>query len=125
MTIKNITEFRGAHGKEDTESAEFTRVLQDLLFPSSNKVLKLLAKEHSKQLHKSVKMCSKEKKTHGGEVVKDFAEQGAKTVLHQAGRRSKRRQDQRSNLSTINMVKLCSHLADPRRTRCITWRSKQ
>ena len=46
-------------------------------------------------------------KTHGGDVVKDFAEQGAKALLHQAGRGSKRRQGQRSNLSTTKRLKLC------------------
>jgi hypothetical protein len=45
-------------------------------------------------------MYSKEKnvresaKTHGREVVKDFSEQGAKALQHQAGRGSKRRQGQ-------------------------------
>jgi hypothetical protein len=59
-------------------------------------------------------------KTHGREVVKDFAEQGAKALLHQAGRGSKRRQGQRSNLSATKRLKLCSHTAVPRRTKWIT-----
>ena len=59
-------------------------------------------------------------KIHGGEVVKDFAEYGAKPLLHQAGRGSKRRHGQRSNLSTTKRFKLCSYLAVPRRTKWIT-----
>jgi hypothetical protein len=59
-------------------------------------------------------------KTHGGDVVKDFAEQGAKVLLQQAGRGSKRRQGQRSNLSTTKKLKLCSHITVPRHTKWIT-----
>jgi hypothetical protein len=59
-------------------------------------------------------------KTHGGGVVKDFAKQGAKALLQQAGRGSKRRQGQRSNLSTTKRLKLCSHIAVPRHTKWIT-----
>ena len=59
-------------------------------------------------------------KTHGGDVVKDFAEQGAKALLQQAGRGSKRRQSQRSNLSTTKRLKLCSHITVPRHTKWIT-----
>jgi hypothetical protein len=40
-------------------------------------------------------------KTHGGEIVKDFAEQGARTLLRQTGHGSKRRRSQRSNLSSV------------------------
>jgi hypothetical protein len=49
--------------------------------------------------------------THGREIVKDFAEQGANTLLHQTGRGRKRRQGQRSNLSTTKRLQLCSHIA--------------
>ena len=86
--------------KEDMGLVEFLKALRDMLSLYSNKVLKLLAKEHYKLQEKSVKMCSKEKmlETHGGEAVRDFAKQGAKALLHQAGRGSKRRQGQRSNL---------------------------
>jgi hypothetical protein len=59
-------------------------------------------------------------KTHGGDVVKDFTEQGAKVLLQQAGRGSKRRQGRRSNLSTTKRLKLCSHIAVPRHTKWIT-----
>ena len=59
-------------------------------------------------------------KTRGGDVVKDFAEQGAKALLQQAGRGSKRRQGQRSNLSTTKRLKLCSHIAVPSHTKWIT-----
>jgi hypothetical protein len=40
-------------------------------------------------------------KTHGGEVVNDFAEKGARTVLRQTGHESKRRLSQCSNLSSV------------------------
>ena len=53
----NIAGFHGAR----MESEVFSRSLRDMLFPYSNKVLKLLAKEHYKQPQKLVKMYSKEK----------------------------------------------------------------
>jgi hypothetical protein len=59
-------------------------------------------------------------KIHGKEVVKEFAEQGARTLLQQAGRGSKRRQGQCSNLSATKRLKMCSHIAVPRRTKWIT-----
>ena len=37
-------------------------------------------------------------KTHRGKVIKDFVEQGARTLLRQTGHGSKRRRSQRSNL---------------------------
>ena len=49
-----------------------------------------------------------------------FAEQGAKALLQQAGRGSKRRQGQRSNLSSTKRLKLCSHITVPRHTKWIT-----
>jgi hypothetical protein len=55
-------------------------------------------------------------KTHGEKVVKDFAEQGARTILRQTGHGSKRRRSQRSNLSSIKQQKL----EDPRLTKWIT-----
>ena len=39
--------------------------------------------------------------TRGGKVVKDFAEQGARTLLRQTGHGRKRRRSQRSNLSSV------------------------
>jgi hypothetical protein len=47
--------------KEVMGSEVFSRALRDRLFLYSNKVLKLLAKEHYKQPQKLVKMYSKEK----------------------------------------------------------------
>ena len=55
-------------------------------------------------------------KTHGGEVVKDFAEQGARTLLRQTGPGSKTRRSQRSNLSSVKKQKL----ENPRLTKWIT-----
>ena len=113
--------------KEDMGSEVFSRAaLRDMLSLYSNKVLKLLAKEHYKQATEvgqdvlQGKDVRESVKTHGGDVVKDFAEQGAKALLQQAGRGSKRRQGQRSNLSTTKRLKLCSHIAVPRHTKWIT-----
>jgi hypothetical protein len=55
-------------------------------------------------------------KTHGGEVVKDFSEKGARTLLRQTGHGSKRRRSQWSNLSAVKKQKL----EDPRLTKWIT-----
>jgi hypothetical protein len=55
-------------------------------------------------------------KTHRGKVVKDFVEQGARTLLRQTGHGSKRRRSQRSNLSSVKKQKL----GYPRRTKLIT-----
>ena len=54
--------------------------------------------------------------THGGKVVKDFAEQGARTLLRQTGHGRKRRRNQRSNLSSVKKQKLEA----PRLTNWIT-----
>ena len=43
-----------------------------------------------------------------------------KALLQQAGRGSKRRQGQRSNLSSTKRLKLCSHITVPRHTKWIT-----
>ena len=57
----NIAEFLGARMQRDMGSEVFSRALRDMLYLCSNKVLKLLVKEHCKQPQKSVKMYSKEK----------------------------------------------------------------
>ena len=54
--------------------------------------------------------------THGGKVVKDFAEQGARTLLRQTGHGRKRRRSQCSNLSSVKKQKLEA----PRLTKWIT-----
>jgi hypothetical protein len=54
--------------------------------------------------------------THGGKVVKDFAEQGTRTLLRQTGHGRKRRRSQCSNLSSVKKQKLES----PRLTKWIT-----
>ena len=53
---------------------------------------------------------------HGGKVVKDFAEQGARTLLRQTGHGCKRRRSQCSNLSSVKKQKLEA----PRLTKWIT-----
>ena len=55
-------------------------------------------------------------KTNGGKVAKNFAEQGAKTLLCQTGHGRKRRRSQRSNLSSVKKQKLEA----PRFTKWIT-----
>jgi hypothetical protein len=57
----NIAGYRGARMQRVMGSEVFSRVLRDMLSLYSNKVLKLLAKEHCKQPQKLVKMYSKEK----------------------------------------------------------------
>jgi hypothetical protein len=57
----NIAGFHGARMQRDMGSEVFSRALQDMLSLYSNKVLKLLAREHYKQPQKTVKMYSKEK----------------------------------------------------------------
>ena len=44
--------------------------------------------------------------TRGGKVVKDFAEQGARTLLRQTGHGRKRRRSQCTNLSSVKKQKL-------------------
>ena len=57
----NITGYRGARFQRGYGIGVFSRALRDMLFLYSNKVLKLLAKEHYKQPQKFVKMYSEEK----------------------------------------------------------------
>jgi hypothetical protein len=57
----NIAGFRGARMQRGYGIGGISRALRDMLFLYSNKVLKLLAKEHYKQPQKLVKMYSKEK----------------------------------------------------------------
>ena len=49
-------------------------------------------------------------KSRGGDAVKELAQQGAKTLVHQTGRGRKRKRDQRSNLAFTKRPKLCSEL---------------
>jgi hypothetical protein len=74
------------------------------LFKQGAKVVRKRALQAATEVGQDVlqrKNVRESVKTHGGDVaVKDFVEQGAKVLLQQAGRESKRRQGQRSNLST-------------------------
>jgi hypothetical protein len=54
--------------------------------------------------------------THGGKVVKDFAEQGARTLMRQTGHGRKRRRSKCCNLSSVKKQKLEA----PRLTKWIT-----
>jgi hypothetical protein len=100
--------------KEVMGSEVFSRALRDMLSLYSNKVLKLLAKGQDVLQGKNVRESVK---THRGKVVKDFVEQGARTLLRQTGHGSKRRRIQRSNLSSVKKQKLEE---DPRRPKWIT-----
>jgi hypothetical protein len=74
-------------------SEVFSRALRDMLFLCSNKVLKLLAKEHYKQPQTLVKMYSEGKnvresfKSRGKQAVSDVAENAAKKVMTGKGRK--------------------------------------
>ena len=45
-------------------------------------------------------------KSRGGDAVKEFAQQGAKTLKHKTGRGRKRRRSQQSNLAFTKQSKL-------------------
>ena len=49
-------------------------------------------------------------KSRGSDAVKDFAQQGANTLVNQSGRGRKRKRGQRSNLAFTKRPKLCSEL---------------
>ena len=49
-------------------------------------------------------------KSRGSDAVKELAQQGAKTLVHQTGRGRKRKRGQRSNLAFTKRPKLCSEL---------------
>ena len=125
--VGNVAGYRGARTQRDMGSEVFSRALRDMisliLFKEGAKIVGKRALQAATEVGQNVlqgRNVRESVKTHGGEVVKDFAEQGAKALLHQAGRGSKRRQGQRSNLSTAKRLKLCSHIAVPRRTKWIT-----
>ena len=89
------------------------------LFKQGAKVAGKRALQAATEVGKDVlqgKNVTESVKTHRGKVVKDFVEQGARTLLHQTGHGSKRRRSQRRNLSSVKKQKL----EDPRRTKWIT-----
>ena len=49
-------------------------------------------------------------KSRGSDAVKELAQQGTKTLVHQTGRGRKRKRGQRSNLAFTKRPKLCSEL---------------
>ena len=49
-------------------------------------------------------------KSRGSDAVKELAQQGAKTLVHQTGQGHKRKRGQRSNLAFTKRPKLCSEL---------------
>ena len=49
-------------------------------------------------------------KCRGSDAVKELAQQGAKTFIHQTGQGRKRKRGQRSNLAFTKRPKLCSEL---------------
>ena len=121
----NITGYRGARMQRGYGIVGVFKSLARYVIPLFKQVAKVVGKralQAATEVGQDVlqgKNVRESVKTHGGDVVKDFAEQGAKALLQQAGLGSKRRQDQRSNLSTTKRLKLCSHIAVPRHTKWI------
>ena len=122
----NITGYHGARFERGYGLGGILKTLARYaipLFKQGAKVVGKRALQAATEVGKDVlqgKNVRESVKTHGGDVVLDFAEQGAKALLQQAGRGSKRRQGQRNNLSTTKRLKLCSHIAVPRHTKWIT-----
>jgi hypothetical protein len=119
----NIAEHRGARFQRGYGLGGIFKSLARYAIPLSKQGVGKRALQAATEVGQDVlqgKNVRESGKTHGREVVKDFAEQGAKALLHQAGRGSKRRQGQRSNLSTTKRLELCSHIAVPGRTKWIT-----
>ena len=56
------------------------------------------------------KSVLKSLKSRGSDAIKEFAQQGAKTLVHQTGRERQRKRGQRSNLAFTKRPKLCSEL---------------
>jgi hypothetical protein len=119
----NITGYRGACMQRGYGIGGIFKSLARYVIPLFKQVAKVVGKRalqaatevgqdvlQGKNVRESVKI-------HGGDVIKDFAEQGAKALLQQAGLGRKRRKGQRSNLSTTKRLKLCSHIAVQRHTK--------
>jgi hypothetical protein len=90
-----------------------------LLFKQDSKVVGKRALQAATEVGQDVlqgKNVRESVKTHGGDVIKDFAEQGARTFLCQTGHGRKRRRIQRRNLSSVKKQKLEA----PRLTKWIT-----
>ena len=116
----NITGYRGAHMQRGYGIGGIFKSLARYVIPLFKQVAKVVGKRALQAATEVGQDVLQGKNVRdGGDVVKDFAEQGAKALLQQAGRRSKRRQGQRSNLSTTKRLKLCSHIAVPRHTKWI------
>ena len=84
-----------------------------LLFKRSAKAVDKRALQAATKVGQDVlkeKNVLKSLKSRGGDAVKEFAQQGAKTLLHQTGRGRKIRRGQRKNLAFTNQPKLCSEL---------------
>jgi hypothetical protein len=99
----NIAGYRGARFQRGYEIGGIFKSLARYAIPLFKKGVKVVGKialQTATEVGQDVlqgKNVKESVKTNGGDVVKDFAEQGAKALLQQAGRESKRRQGQRSN----------------------------
>ena len=122
----NIAGYRGARFQRGYGIGRISKSLARYaipLFKQSAKVVGKRALQAATEVGQDVlrgKNVGESVNTHGGKIVKDFAEQGARTLLRQTGHGSKRKQGQRSNLSTTKRLKLCSHISVPRHIKRIT-----
>ena len=116
----NIAGYRGARMQRVMGSEVFSRVLREIpLLKQGAKVVGKRALQAATEIGQDVlqgKNVRESVETHGGKVVKDFAEQGARTLLRQTGHGRKRRRSQCSNLSSVKKQKLEA----PRLTKWIT-----
>jgi hypothetical protein len=115
----NITGYRGARFQRGYGIGGIFKRYAIPLFKQGAKVVGKRALQAATEVGQDVlrgKNVRESAKTHGGELVKDFAEKGARTLLRQTGHGSKRRRSQCSNLSSVKKQKL----EDPRLTKRIT-----
>jgi hypothetical protein len=101
----NITGYRGARTRRGYGIGGIFKSLARYaipLFKQGAKVVGKRALQAAAEVGQDVlqgKNVKESVETHGGKVVKDFAEQGARTLLRQTGHGRKRRRSQCSNLS--------------------------
>ena len=108
----NIAGFRGARMQRGYGIGSIFKSLARYaipLFKQGAKVVGKRALQAATEVGQDVlqgKNVRESVKAHRGKVVKDFVEQGARTLLRQTGHGSKRRRSQRSNLASVKKQKL-------------------
>ena len=119
---RNITGYRGTRFQRGYGLGGLFRSLARYAIPPFKQGAKVVGKralQAATEVGLDVlegKKVSRSIKSRRGEAVKDFAEQGERTLMRQTGHGSKRRRGQRSNLSFVKKQKL----EDPRLTKWIT-----